>query len=205
MYQKKLGYFTKITKYDDSRLVKRVLDLQQHYYAYNVKNYYNECTNIAHLCGIDLEKAGTLPTKICKEYIKNRIIEEAFNRTMTEAKEKSKLKELVLHKSDIKTEGYILNMPREESEHIFRVRCRMVLTKTNMKGSFKDLTCRYCGKTEETQKHLIEECDYYDSIRTQYPGIKEKDAYGSDNSKLKMLAKFLQVMGEQPCTHKEPV
>ncbi len=34
----------------------------------------------------------------------------------------------------------------------------MLKTKDNFKGMFKDKTCRMCGKTEETQTHILETC-----------------------------------------------
>ena len=34
----------------------------------------------------------------------------------------------------------------------------MVPTKENDKGSHKEMTCRYCKATNETQPHIIEEC-----------------------------------------------
>ena len=50
-------------------------------------------------------------------------------------------------------------LTRNQASTIFRARTRMLKVKTNFKNGHTNLKCRMCGKQEETQKHVLEECE----------------------------------------------
>ena len=57
-----------------------------------------------------------------------------------------------------KRQKYLSKLNRIESNEIFKLRTRMTKIKRNYKGAYRNLTCRGCNATEETQKHVLEEC-----------------------------------------------
>ena len=59
-----------------------------------------------------------------------------------------------------------------------------------MKGNFDSLECRACEKTEESQKHIVQECKILneDTENVKY----EKLFNGSVEEKLKVARKFQQ-------------
>ena len=42
---------------------------------------------------------------------------------------------------------------QEEAQLIFKLRCRTINVKRNMKGMYDNLDCTACGAEEETQEH----------------------------------------------------
>ena len=44
---------------------------------------------------------------------------------------------------------------KEEAQLIFKLRCRTVRVKRNLKGMFDDMNCTACGLEEETQEHVL--------------------------------------------------
>ena len=46
-------------------------------------------------------------------------------------------------------------MSKDESQLIFKLRCRVTTVKENLKGTYDSLECGACGKEEESQKHVI--------------------------------------------------
>ena len=53
---------------------------------------------------------------------------------------------------------YLSKLTRNQASIIFKTRTRMLKVKGNYKNGHKDLQCRLCGKAEETQTHILEEC-----------------------------------------------
>ena len=50
-------------------------------------------------------------------------------------------------------------LTRKQESTIFKTRTRMLKVKGNYKNGFPDLTCRACKKEDETQAHILYECD----------------------------------------------
>ena len=63
---------------------------------------------------------------------------------------------------EMKIQKYLLpnsgKMTKEEAQMIFKLSCRVVKVKNNLKGMFDDLQCRACGREEETQEHITIHC-----------------------------------------------
>ena len=55
--------------------------------------------------------------------------------------------------------SYLNKLTRNQASTIFKARTRMLMVKCNYKNGHRDLTCRACGKNEETQTHVLEECE----------------------------------------------
>ena len=74
---------------------------------------------------------------------------------------------------EMKIQKYLLpnscKMTKEEAQMIFKLRCRVVKVKNNLKGMFDDLQCRACGREEGTgpdgkvvktkERHYFYTCD----------------------------------------------
>merc|ERR1711954_609057 len=58
---------------------------------------------------------------------------------------------------------------KEESQMIFKMRCRVTNVKMNMKGKFENLECSVCNSENESQIHIME-C----SEISKHKEIKEK-------------------------------
>ena len=50
------------------------------------------------------------------------------------------------------------NIKVEDSQLIFKLRCRMTKLKMNFKGDHETYECRACETEEETQTHVYEQC-----------------------------------------------
>ena len=53
---------------------------------------------------------------------------------------------------------YMSKLTRNQASVIFKARTRMLKVKDNYRNGHRNLLCRLCGKTEETQMHILEEC-----------------------------------------------
>ncbi len=55
---------------------------------------------------------------------------------------------------------YLIKMTRNEASTIFKSRSRMLKVKCNYKNMYKNnLSCRACGQTDETQDHVLNQCN----------------------------------------------
>ena len=77
-----------------------------------------------------------------------------------EGKNKSKLQYLRDNQNrNRKTKTtYLRTLNRQEVRAIFMARTRMIQCKRNYKNKYPNMTCMGCGHTEETPKHILEEC-----------------------------------------------
>ena len=65
----------------------------------------------------------------------------------------------------------------------------MLKVKDNYKNGHKDLECRLCGKSEETQKHVLEECIILNTVTS---GITKEMIFQEDINGLKNTAKTIE-------------
>ena len=102
-------------------------------------------------------------------------INEAFKKDLkNKATNKSKVQHLLNGKKEEwginKRHPYLNELTRNQASALFKARTRMIRAKANEKGAHirknadgttsHNLECRFCqSKPEETQKHLLEECD----------------------------------------------
>ena len=80
-------------------------------------------------------------------------------------------------------------MNREDAQTIFKLRCRAIKLKANMKSMYDSLECTACGIEEEHQQHILE-C----SILNQNKSLEEckygKIFNGTVSEKVKIARKF---------------
>ena len=76
-----------------------------------------------------------------------------------------------------------------EAKNILLFRTRMMKVKDNYKNNYNDLKCRWCGIRDETQKHIIEECEEFPVDRKS---IKIKNIFEEDIKSLHPICKILQ-------------
>ena len=78
-----------------------------------------------------------------------------------EVESKSKVRHWAERISEIKPgvrPEYMNKLTRKQCSAIIKIRSRMIPAKENMKGTYKDTTCRWCKKNRETQEHLVDQC-----------------------------------------------
>ena len=81
--------------------------------------------------------------------------------------------------------NYLNELTRNHSSTIFKARTRMLKVKSNYKNGNPDLKCRACGNYEETQKHVLEECQ---EINKELPQITKDMIFKEDATELKNTA-----------------
>ena len=79
---------------------------------------------------------------------------------------------------------YLSKLTRNQVSTIFKARTRMLKVKSNYKNGNKNLNCRLCGTSEETQKHILEECAV---LNTEIPTISKEMLFQENPEELKMV------------------
>ena len=86
---------------------------------------------------------------------------------------------------------YMKRLNRNDTSIIFRTRARMLKVKANYKKGNQSLMCKACKVEEETQLHVLTECNSIhedDSQRIRYEDIFEEE----DMDKLRITAKKIE-------------
>ena len=102
-----------------------------------------------------------------KKPLKHTINKANLNNILTQANNKSKLRDLISYKSPEnmeKTPTYMKELTRTECTGIFAIRSRMVKTKSNYKTQHNDQKCRWCITELETQNHIITKCPKFKDL-----------------------------------------
>ena len=79
---------------------------------------------------------------------------------------------------------YLRKLNRNQASIIFKARTRMLKVKSNYKNGHKDLKCRLCGRVEENQSHILEECEILKDI----PVITKEMIFQEEIEGLKEMA-----------------
>ena len=88
-----------------------------------------------------------------------------------------------------KRAAYISKLTRNQASTIFKARTRMTKVKGNYKKGHKDPLCRLCGKDEETQKHIFEECE---KLKTITDGITKEMLFCENVEALTEIAMMIE-------------
>ena len=91
-----------------------------------------------------------------------------------------------------KSAKYMNELTRKQTSLIFKARSRMLKVKGNYKNGHSDLMCRMCKNQEETQTHILDECQ----------AIHKSDAskvpihllFSEDTGTLRQVAKNLETI-----------
>ena len=78
---------------------------------------------------------------------------------------------------------------REEAQLIFKLRCRVSKLKVNMKGKYESLECTACGKSEESQEHILD-CAVLNEDKSLENCKYDKIFNGTVSDKLKVARRF---------------
>ena len=82
-------------------------------------------------------------------------------------------------------------LTRNQASIIFKARTRMLNIKSNYKNGNKDnLKCRMCEKEEETQEHVLEDCEKL--IHTFDDKIYIEEIFSENTTKLIQTAKKIE-------------
>ena len=80
----------------------------------------------------------------------------------SKVRDKSKVK-LLLDEKNKSNPGYqqkyMKTLTRNAISTIFKARTTMLHVKANYKSKYQDLQCRLCGKADETQAHVLANCE----------------------------------------------
>ena len=108
-------------------------------------------------------------------------------------------KVLHLKHTILKMRNYLLpnkmNITQDEIKLIFRLRCRVIDIKTNVKGAYDSFECKVCNKEEETQEHILK-CEVITEMKKLKKLIPEynKLFYGKVTEQLEIARCFKENM-----------
>ena len=123
--------------------------------------------------------------------IKQRINRNTFKHLEDLKKSHSKVENI--EHSDIKIQKYLQpnkeKITREESQLIFKLRCRVTTIKHNLKGKYDNLECHACGNEEKTQQHILQ-CEKLNRNEDTEVLNYEKLFNGTVMEKLKIAQQF---------------
>ncbi len=102
---------------------------------------------------------------------------------------------------------YMKHMTRNQASVIFKARTKMIECKGNYKNKYKDnnLKCRFCEITEESQNHVLEECNKL-HIYEQTKITTDEDSQELKRTALKLqhILKQLGVQAPSPNQTRQP-
>ena len=170
----KMNYARKLTK-KDNQLLKKAITSGKNKWMQNVTEYRNEMN-------LD-ENAGK---EQIKRAIEIRMLEELKKSSETKSKIKN-YSEKTQKTQVCNRKNYLKKGTRHTASNIFIARARMIETKNNYKNRYQNTTCRFCAREEETQTHVLEECQEID--REKYPKATTQEIFNENTDNLKDTAK----------------
>ena len=131
-----------------------------------------------------------------KYHLKNKLQREAkqiLKKGLEKsAKDKSKMQYYLEGKKDWSIgnrASYLDKLPRNKASIIFIARTRMLKVRANYKNGNKDLSCRACKETTETQQHILEECS---EIHGPLPKVTKEMIFKENTIELEKTAEIIQ-------------
>ena len=137
----------------------------------------------------DMQKTQNTIKAITRKQMK-----QAFrHRIITSGQTKSKMKYYYEGKTapwePKKRAEYMNKLTRNQASTIFKARTRMLKVKANYKNGNTNMKCRLCEKSDETQKHALEECEI---INETHNKVSEQMIFNEDTNELKTTAKLIE-------------
>jgi hypothetical protein len=170
-----------------------IMDIE-HTIRKNAINFSNRYKKTANKILRELMKEDLWMAEICKEkvelgleneksknVIKKTVSEMMMYKMKKEGEKKSKAEFYMKNtrEQDLgKRRKYMEQATRHTANNIITARTRMIEVKSNYKGKYNNLNCRFCGGNQETQKHILEECQQIN--RNEYNIITEKEIFSED-------------------------
>ena len=126
------------------------------------------------------------------ETSKTKVKEDFKIRINSEMTEKSKMKYYMDGKKDLeplKPAEYTQKLSRNQVSTIFKARTRMLKVRSNYKNGNKEHKCRLCKNQEETQQHILEECE---NINNHFQKVTKEMIFDENTEKLRKTAQLIQ-------------
>ena len=142
------------------------------------------------LTHLGLEGIKVMKKEIFRRLINQKVEEKAYEKLENIKRLHSKVNKIE-HNSLIMQKYLQLNstnIKKEEAQLIFRLRCRVTNVKNNLKGKYDSLYCRGCKISEESQKHIVQDCKILNEGKENIE--YEKIFNGTVLEKLKIARKF---------------
>ena len=155
--QRRLNFLHYILAQDKETILYKVFEAQN-----KNKNKKDWITSVINdLVEIELNVTFASIQKMGKQQwrnmIRNRVELKTFRKLeatkLTHSKVKN-VKHIRLEMQDYFMPNKIENMNKEEVQMIFKIRCRNLNIKMNMKNQYETLECLVCFKEDETQEHV---------------------------------------------------
>ena len=163
----KLNFVSKVMKKDRSNLCRKTIISEV---LNNIKGLGFECSNLCKELGLN----NIITSSYTKFEIRNAIYNFVVNETRSSMQNSIKVSDRLTDNPD--DNNYLNSLPLHSSRLWFRYRARAIKgVKYNCKGSFSDLSCRFCDKKEtETQEHL-ESCEGNSYERRGLKNLADRD------------------------------
>ena len=132
------------------------------------------------------------------ETISNKEIIQKFQDDINQKTiNKTKMKYLTENKmwEAAKRPEYINKLSRTEASTIFKTRARMLDIKHNFKWKYPDTLCRKCKDHEETQEHILEQCQrIHENNETTIP---KTEIFQTNHEEISLTAKKIITVMEK--------
>jgi len=125
----------------------------------NKTDWLKETERILTLYGIDKEQFLRLKPSRAKMYTRKIVHKKFREELFKNPQKKSKINYLISGYLGTEKALYTNNLNRSQTSILFKARTRMLDIKDNYRNKYTDLKCRLCGKHEETQQHILTECE----------------------------------------------
>ena len=106
---------------------------------------------------LEMEQIKTMRKSNFMSIIKDKIQMQTFQDMEKIKSSHTKVKEI--EHENMKMQKYLqansCKITKEEAQLIFKLRCRTINVKRNLKGIYDNLNCTACGTEEETQEHVL--------------------------------------------------
>ena len=181
---RQLNNYIRITKMDNNSITKNVLlnsnrwmkqirKLKEDYQIKNIEQIHNQ--------------------KIIERYIKNNVHTKLKNDIQTRNEHKTKMSWYLKEKKEWHPgtrAKYLEELTRKQCTTIFEARTRMTKVKGNYKNINEPGPCRACKKEQETQEHILEECESL--VNNEEEKIKKTEIFSEDINSLVRTAKRIE-------------
>ena len=106
------------------------------------------------------EQISAMSNSQYKKIIKEKVRKAAFESLLERKETHSKVQAIKYDKFYIQEYLSSSKFTMREKQLLFKLRTRMLDTKNNFKSMYPgNLQCDYCGFAEQTQRHLLEQCE----------------------------------------------
>ena len=157
----------------------------------------------------DMQGSREHTKSAAKIKVKNQFIQEME----VCGRDKSKVRHLLDHKEEAWSPGkpaqYMMRMTRNQASTIFKAKTRMLDIKNNFRNKYANSTCRACKVTNETQEHVLNECQILHpnettKVSNQELAMEDPEVLINVSKKIEKLMTKLEENGRAPNNNNNP-